>query len=305
MSPTRSILLAAGAVAIVWAAAPAAVAQTGDAQWVEAPTVADIAAAYPAKAKAARQGGRVMLSCVIGRDQHPKNCGPVLEQPVLFGFGAAARKLAYQMKISTPEIVGQNVFVPVTFDPAVLSAQAMVSKPAWVAAPTLEDFQASFPKSQNGVNDVRVVLGCTVEAGGSLGGCAVATETPAGQGYGQGALALAPKFKMSPWSLEGEPTVGAKIELPIHYILTPVTAATTTAASSPPLPGATVSPLTVNPEVAISKRRNTDPNETLCHDELPPGTRFAVKVCAKRWMFDERTQLQQQLLRDWQKTPIT
>jgi hypothetical protein len=182
-----------------------------------------------------------------------------------------------------------------------------VSKPAWVAAPSLEDFQASFPKSQNGVNDVRVVLGCTVEAGGALGGCEVATETPAGQGYGQGALALAPKFKMSPWSPEGEPTVGAKIELPIHYILTPVTPTTAgaTGASVTPLRGATVSPLTVRPEVSVSKRRDADPNETLCHDELPPGTRFAVKVCAKRWMFTERTQLQQQLLRDWQKTPIT
>src|ERR1700760_1257725 len=108
MSPRRIVLLAAGAAAIAWTTGSSAAADDQGAQWVEAPSVADIAAAYPEKAKAANQLGHVMLSCGIGRDQHPKNCAPVFEKPVLFGFGAAARKLAYQMKISTPEIVGRD-----------------------------------------------------------------------------------------------------------------------------------------------------------------------------------------------------
>jgi hypothetical protein len=66
------------------------------------------------------------------------------------------------------------------------------------------------------------VLGCTVEQGGSLGACAVADETPPGQGYGAGALALASKFRLEPWSVDGAPVVGAKIKLPIRYELTPV-----------------------------------------------------------------------------------
>ena len=131
----------------------------------------------------------------------------------------SARKLADKLKVSTAELVGQNIFIPVTFDPAVLSGEAVVTKPAWVSLPAIEDYQASFPKSQNGVNDVRVVLGCTVVADGALSGCSVAQETPPGQGYGEGALALASKFRMSPWSTDGAPTVGAKIKLPIHYVL--------------------------------------------------------------------------------------
>ena len=122
-------------------------------------------------------------------------------------------------------MIGHNVFIPVTFDPAVLNGAAMVTKPAWTESPAIDDYRATFPKTQNGVNDVRVVLGCTVQADGALGACAVAQETPAGQGYGQGALALASKFRMAPWSTDGEPTVGAKIRLPIHYVLTPVAAA--------------------------------------------------------------------------------
>jgi hypothetical protein len=222
MSLKTAALLAASAAAC--AIATAATAQS-DPVWVEAPTVADIAAAYPAKARAAGVGGTVTLTCEIGRDLHPKDCAALKEKPGLYGFGAVARKLAEKLKVSTPEIVGQNIFIPVTFDPAVLSGAAMVTKPAWAAMPAVEDFQASFPKSQNGVNDVRVVLGCTVEAGGALSGCTVAQETPSGQGYGEGALALASKFRLCPWSTDGAPTVGAKIRLPIHYVLKPVTPA--------------------------------------------------------------------------------
>ncbi|HZZ70408.1 MAG TPA: energy transducer TonB [Phenylobacterium sp.] len=220
MSSKIAVLLAAGAV-VACGLPFVAAAQSGPV-WVEAPTVADIAAAYPAKAKAANLGGTVMLTCEIGHDQHPRDCATLKEKPELYGFAPAALKLVEKLKVDTASMNGQNIFIPVTFDPAVLTGNATVTKPAWVEAPSVQDFQATFPKSQNGVNDVRVVLGCTVQADGGLGGCAVAQETPPGQGYGDGALALAAKFRMSPWSMDGAPTVGAKIKLPIHYVLTPV-----------------------------------------------------------------------------------
>jgi len=208
-----------------------AIAAFGPAAWAdpvatfaEAPTVSDIAAAYPARAKAAKVGGTVQLTCQVGRDLHPRDCAALTEKPSTYGFGPAARKLAERMKVDDSSLIGLNVFVPVTFDPAVLTGAAMVSKPAWAAMPTAADFQSTFPKTENGVNDVRVVLGCTVEAGGVLSACAVAQETPPGQGYGEGALALASKFRVAPWGLDGAPTVGAKIRLPIHYELTPVKA---------------------------------------------------------------------------------
>jgi TonB family protein len=205
--------------AAVVAAAGAVAAQTGP-QWIEAPSVADLAAAYPAKAKAADIGGEVNLTCEINRDGHPRDCAPLGEKPSGYGFGYAARKLAERLKVDNPQLIGREVRVPVMFDPAVLKGAATVTKPAWAALPSAEDFQASFPKAANGVNDVRVVLACTVGDGGALAGCAVAQEEPAGQGYGAGALALAPKFKVAPWSLDGQPTVGAKLRVPIHYELT-------------------------------------------------------------------------------------
>jgi TonB family protein len=216
-----ALIASAAAVAVGGGIAYAGIVQTQIA-WTEAPSVTDIAAAYPARARAAAISGTVNLTCEMGRDGHPKDCEALTEKPSGYGFGAAARKLAEKLKDEGTTLAHQNIFIPVTFDAAVLKGEAIVTKPAWVSLPTPQDLNATFPKTENGVNQVRVVLGCTVEAGGSLGACAVADETPPGQGYGAGALALASKFRMEPWTADGAATVGAKIKLPIRYELTPV-----------------------------------------------------------------------------------
>jgi TonB family protein len=206
-------LAAAGAAVLM---ASGAAAQ----QWVEAPSVADVAAAYPAKARAAGVGGAVNLTCTLNREGRPRDCYALGEAPSGMGFVAAAKKLAE--KLQAQGLAGQEVRVPVTFDAGVLTGAPTVHAPAWAALPAAADFQASFPKTANGVNDVRVTLVCEVGPGGSLNGCGVDREEPAGQGYGAAALALAPKIRVSPWSLEGEATVGAKVRVPLHYQLTQV-----------------------------------------------------------------------------------
>jgi protein TonB len=222
MSVKFTVLAAAAGAAIATAGAVKSAGAEGERAWVDAPTVADIAAAYPARARAAGVGGQVELTCEMARDGHPRDCAALKETPSGYGFGAAAAKIATRLKASDLSLTRQNIFIPVTFDAAVLKGEATVTKPAWAAIPSPEDFQATFPKTENGVNHVRVVLGCMVEAGGGLSGCSVAQEDPPGQGYGAGALALASKFRMGPWSQDGAPTVGAHIRLPIRYELTPV-----------------------------------------------------------------------------------
>ncbi|WP_309605852.1 TonB family protein [Phenylobacterium sp.] len=190
--------------------------------WSEAPSVADVAAAYPAKARGAGVGGRVSLSCEIDRQDRPRDCAALGEQPSGYGFGFAARKLAEHMRVADAALRGQEVRIPVTFDPAVLKNEGpLVTRPVWSTLPSAADFQASFPKTANGVNEVRVALVCSATSAGLLTGCAVDREEPAGQGYGQGALALAPKFRVGPWSLDGLPTSGARVRVPIRYQLTP------------------------------------------------------------------------------------
>lgn len=215
MSPKLAALVVCGAAAMATAAA--ADFTPGFSQ---APTVADVAAAYPARARAAGVSGAVMLTCEVGRDNHPRDCSALKETPGNYGFGVAARKLAEMMLVDTP-MQGRNIFIPVNFDVAILNGGATVTRPIWAEMPAIQDVQASFPKTENGVNNVRVVLGCKVEADGGLSGCSIAQEDPPGQGYGAGALALASKFKVAPWAQDGSPTIGAHIRLPIRYTLTP------------------------------------------------------------------------------------
>ena len=219
--PFKFAVLAASGLLI----APAIAAAQPTATWIEAPSAADVAAAYPAKAKAAEVGGTVDLTCTINREGRPRSCAVLKETPGNYAFGAAARRLAEKMRVNETNLRGQDVMVPMTFNPQVLKAEAVaITKPAWAAMPSVEDFQATFPKTANGVNSVRVVLACTVMTLGALGACSVDSEDPPGQGYGQGALALATKFRVGPWSQDGQPTVGAKLKLPIRYELTQVAA---------------------------------------------------------------------------------
>jgi hypothetical protein len=208
----------AGAAALVATLAAAQQAPI----WSQAPTVADVAAAYPAKARAAGVGGMVNLTCTINYEARPSQCYALGESPEGYGFAFAAKTLAEKMRGPDASLNGQEIRIPFVFDPKVANGAAVVTRPVWAALPSAADFQASFPQTANGVVDVRVVLSCTVGPDGALGGCAVDREDPPGQGYGQGALAVASKFRVGPWSQDNQPTIGAQLHLPIHYVLTPV-----------------------------------------------------------------------------------
>jgi protein TonB len=56
---------------------------------------------------------------------------------------------------------------------------------------------------------------------GSLSDCTVASEAPAGLGFGAAALQVAAIMKMNPWTKQGAPVDGGRIRLPIHLVLPP------------------------------------------------------------------------------------
>jgi hypothetical protein len=199
-------------------AAPVA-AQT----WTAAPTAADMAAAYPEKAKAQGVGGAVDLVCTTARDGGLEDCAVLGEQPRNLGFGPAARRLI-EGKLRVAGVVkGQEIQIPVTFSPDLAKGSATTVKtPVWAALPTVSDMQTASPKNEGGPNQVRVTLVCDVQAGGLLSGCSVDREEPAGQGFGPAILALAPKFQVALMSAEGMPTVGAKVRVPVRFELKPV-----------------------------------------------------------------------------------
>jgi TonB family protein len=206
------------------AAHPAAAAAAPE--WTAAPSYQDAAKAYPPRARAARVGGSAVVTCTVGPSGALRTCGVLGETPAGYGFGNVARKLAEQLRVArSPEAAdGKELRLNVTFRPEMLDAAPYVAPdPVWLGLPSAAEFQATFPKTENGVNRVRVVLLCDVAAGGALSGCTVANEEPAAQGYGIAALALAPRIRVGLLAADGTPLVGAKVRVPIRYEMTPVT----------------------------------------------------------------------------------
>lgn len=191
--------------------------------WEHAPTRAEVAAVYPDKAKAAGVAGVVGLQCGFSYQRTLSQCRVLTEEPKGYGFGRAAERVARQF-VSAPmrpggqPLSGASIQLSVAFTPALLKPDAEVAgKPNWAALPSQESLDKTFSGLPSAAADLRVVMRCTVEQGGSLTDCSTVSETPAGQGLGARALALTPEFRLSTWTMEGLPVVGSAVDIPLRY----------------------------------------------------------------------------------------
>ncbi len=189
-----------------------------------APSYAQVAAAYPAKAREKAVGGRVSMTCDVGHAGQVKGCVTLTEEPGWLGFGAAARSLAPDFL--APATLGDGTStrdavlqISVTFVTDMLKPDAVpvIGKPVWIAAPTGAQFSAAMPKGGVAVGTIRVTLDCAIIAGGHVSDCKVASENPPDKGFGASALAVAPYVQVSVWTPEGLPTVGARLRVPFRY----------------------------------------------------------------------------------------
>lgn len=197
-------------------------------RWLEAPSVADVQAADPPKARADKTTGHVALQCTLNKEGRLGGCETMTEEPKGYGFGRAAKDLAPKFRGPTQDtqgapIAGARVRVVFTFAPETLDAAApLIGKPDWTVLPSAEDLRAVLPEAAKkaGVLKAKVVMVCTVAADGGLAGCQTQSEDPPGLGYGAATVQLARTFKLSIWSTEGLPTVGGRVTVPIRYDMT-------------------------------------------------------------------------------------
>ena len=107
-----------------------------------------------------------------------------------------------------PQLVRTETPAPPTDDQA-----AEISRVTWAQypAPTFPTVAAS-----NGVSEGRVNLVCTVEADGRASGCSILEETPAGQGFGEAALAAMERARFSPSTL-ATATPGQRARFTIRF----------------------------------------------------------------------------------------
>lgn len=96
-------------------------------------------------------------------------------------------------------------------------ALAQGAKTFWVRQPTAQDVERSFPaKAKAAAQPGVAVIICKVLVGGHLSECVIKQETPAGQGFGDAALKLAPLFQAGGPAAE---TGAAGITIPIAYTI--------------------------------------------------------------------------------------
>lgn len=196
-----------------------------DPGWLRAPSITQQRAAYPEKARATKVDGRSTLDCAIARTGALNSCAIIQEEPVGYGFGAAAKRLSTLFVAPTTDasgaaLAGAHVQIPVAFAIKGMDGeQSVIGKPQWKALPGAADLASVYPPGaiKAGIRKARVVLSCTVAEDGALAGCAVESEDPAGYGLGEATVGLAGTFRLGVWSAEGLPTVGGVVRVPIRF----------------------------------------------------------------------------------------
>lgn len=93
----------------------------------------------------------------------------------------------------------------------------MVTRPAWLRTPTIEDIGRVTPQLEQPPAEVHILMVCRITAAGGLEACSIRSEDPPGLGYGPAALALAPIFRMPEVDPDGRPVAGRTVQIPIVW----------------------------------------------------------------------------------------
>jgi TonB family protein len=220
--------------------------------WTTTPTYADVVAVFPAKAREKKVGGKATLRCAFKDAGQVGYCVVQNDEPAGYGFGNAALDLVSHFQGPTTygdgKLTKANVVtIPVVFPVGMADGSALyVTTPSWRQTPTPQMYAAHFPAQARkaGVSASKVVLGCTIGAEGELTQCSVNSENPAGLGFGEAVLAMAPTFRMRKWTEDGQAMIGRKIVMPISYQMDVKDAPTAAASPSAATPASPSAPAT-------------------------------------------------------------
>jgi len=114
-----------------------------------------------------------------------------------------------------PEALGQQA---ASSAPPPASTTRPTGMPHWLLRPDANDAARVYPNAAflRGVGG-QAVMACKLTADGSMADCRLLSEQPAGQGFGEAALKLAPHFKMSATTSDGRSVEGMRVRIPMTF----------------------------------------------------------------------------------------
>jgi TonB family protein len=197
--------------------------------WIAAPTGEAMVAAYPAAARLAHAGGRVVLSCAVTAQGGLDNCRVVSQSPEDQGFGEAALVLApsFRMREALSDgsaATGLRFSIPIRFAPpepgdAVLRREVVFNVTTKGYA-ELGPVGPYFPDRavRNSVEGVAVIQ-CRAAADGRLTQCISVSAMPKDWGFDYAALRMALKgwITAAPRLENGQPVDGETVRIEVPF----------------------------------------------------------------------------------------
>ena len=197
--------------------------------WVRKPTGSQLAAALPTRAVETGRGGRAVINCQVTIEGFLGRCKVLSEDPVDYGFGAAALQIAPQFKMSPKirggkPVAGGEVTIPIIWNMTgfghgndSFGSRDLMLDPPWTAVPSLERVRAAWPAEAKGLETGQAVLRCPVATDGALKNCAVISEVPSGKGFGKAAKALSRDFRINVRPEDAKMVRNISIDVPFRF----------------------------------------------------------------------------------------
>ena len=185
--------------------------------WLKHPNGDDLARYRPEDAQVS---GLAVIECRVSKRGLLEYCR-VLEESPGEQYGKAALAIAAKFRMGPADragvpTAGRSVRLPIAWTlPEPLNASVPVT-PQWVHAPSGDEMAAVYP-AQARWKSGRAVLACRLSQIGRPTDCTVAEETPAGLGFGEAALKLAPLLRFTTRDASGKSLVGGTFRIPLSW----------------------------------------------------------------------------------------
>lgn len=102
--------------------------------------------------------------------------------------------------------------------PPAPSRPALIINPDWDRKPTGDDLANAYPPRARAAGvqgETRIQCGVGVD--GALDDCVLLYEAPTGWGFGEAAMEIAPRFRMKPKTIDGQPVGSGKVIIPVAW----------------------------------------------------------------------------------------